>query len=121
MISLFFCRTQTSAEFEYVDVWSSRYTWGDHDPPTEGSFVVIPSTMTILLDVVTPVLKMLLIQGKLSEGGKSFWVIGLSVGLPDPIQLSLMLQTLLHLDMLHNIIEHIHEHSYILFLFMAIV
>ena len=62
--------TQTSADFEYVDVWSSRYTWGDHDPPTAGDFVVIPSTMTILLDTVTPVLKMLLIQGTLSERGK---------------------------------------------------
>ena len=64
--------TQTSADFEYVDVWSSRYTWGDHDPPTAGDFVVIPSTMTILLDTVTPVLKMLLIQGTLYESGKRF-------------------------------------------------
>ena len=72
MISQLFCHTQTSADFEYVDVWSSRYTWGDHDPPTAGDFVVIPSTMTILLDTVTPVLKMLLIQGTLSESGKRF-------------------------------------------------
>ena len=63
MFSLRFCRTQTSADFEYVDVWSSRFTWGGLDPPTEGDFVVIPASMTIILDTVTPVLKMLLIQG----------------------------------------------------------
>ena len=38
---------------------------------------------------------------------------GLSVGLPDPIQLSLMFQTLLHLDMSHNIIDHIHTSTFI--------
>ncbi|KAK2836335.1 hypothetical protein Q7C36_014204 [Tachysurus vachellii] len=51
------------ADFFYIDVWSSRYTWGGQSPPEEGSFAVITKGQTILLDVSTPVLKMLLIQG----------------------------------------------------------
>ncbi|KAL6460366.1 hypothetical protein MHYP_G00303320 [Metynnis hypsauchen] len=51
------------ADFFYIDVWSSRYTWGGESPPEEGTFAVITKGQTILLDVSTPVLKMLLIQG----------------------------------------------------------
>ncbi|XP_071792804.1 fibrocystin-L-like isoform X2 [Asterias amurensis] len=55
--------TQDNADFYYIDVWSSRYTWGSQDPPTEGQFVIVPAGQLLLLDVSTPVLKMLLIQG----------------------------------------------------------
>ncbi|XP_072925977.1 LOW QUALITY PROTEIN: PKHD1 like 1, tandem duplicate 1 [Hemitrygon akajei] len=51
------------ADYYYVDVWSSRYTWGGQSPPEKGSLVVITKGQTILLDQSTPVLKMLLIQG----------------------------------------------------------
>ncbi|XP_078071648.1 PKHD1 like 1, tandem duplicate 1 [Mustelus asterias] len=51
------------AEFNYVDVWSSRYTWGGQSPPEKGSLVVITKGQTILLDQNTPILKMLVIQG----------------------------------------------------------
>ncbi|XP_072530724.1 PKHD1 like 1, tandem duplicate 1 [Salminus brasiliensis] len=51
------------ADFFYIDVWSSRYTWGGESPPEKGTFAVITKGQTILLDVSTPVLKMLLIQG----------------------------------------------------------
>ncbi|XP_051879473.1 PKHD1 like 1, tandem duplicate 1 [Pristis pectinata] len=51
------------ADYHYVDVWSSRYTWGGQSPPEKGSLVVITKGQTILLDQNTPVLKMLLIQG----------------------------------------------------------
>ncbi|MCJ8746157.1 hypothetical protein PDJAM_G00138700 [Pangasius djambal] len=51
------------ADFFYIDVWSSRYTWGGQSPPEAGTFAVITKGQTILLDVSTPVLKMLLIQG----------------------------------------------------------
>lgn len=54
---------QDHADFFYIDVWSSRYTWGGLDPPEKGSFAVITKGQTILLDTSTPVLKMLLIQG----------------------------------------------------------
>ncbi|XP_051699933.2 fibrocystin-L isoform X2 [Oryctolagus cuniculus] len=52
-----------NADFLYVDVWSSNYSWGGETPPEEGSFVVITKGQTILLDQSTPILKMVLIQG----------------------------------------------------------
>nr|XP_055075127.1 fibrocystin-L-like [Misgurnus anguillicaudatus] len=51
------------ADFFYIDVWSSPYTWGGLSPPEKGTFAVITPGQTILLDTSTPVLKMLLIQG----------------------------------------------------------
>ncbi|XP_067833370.1 fibrocystin-L-like [Heptranchias perlo] len=51
------------ADFYYIDVWSSRYTWGGESPPERGSLVVIRKGQMILLDQSTPILKMLLIQG----------------------------------------------------------
>ena len=50
-------------EFWYVDLWSSRFTWGGGPLPEEGDFVVIPRGQTLILDTVTPVLGYLLIQG----------------------------------------------------------
>ena len=55
---------QTSADFQYIDVWSSVYSWGGVRLPEEGDMVVIPETMTVLLDVTTPTIKFLLINGK---------------------------------------------------------
>ncbi|KAJ8273405.1 hypothetical protein GJAV_G00101260 [Gymnothorax javanicus] len=52
-----------NADFFYIDVWSSKYTWGGKSPPEAGTFAVITKDQTILLDTSTPVLKMLLIQG----------------------------------------------------------
>uniref|UniRef100_A0A3P9KTK4 Polycystic kidney and hepatic disease 1 (autosomal recessive)-like 1 n=1 Tax=Oryzias latipes TaxID=8090 RepID=A0A3P9KTK4_ORYLA len=52
-----------TADFFYIDVWSSKFTWGGLSPPEKGSFAVITKGQTILLDTSTPVLKMLLIQG----------------------------------------------------------
>ncbi|KAI3358131.1 hypothetical protein L3Q82_003134 [Scortum barcoo] len=52
-----------NADFFYIDVWSSRFTWGGLSPPEKGSFAVVTKGQTILLDTNTPVLKMLLIQG----------------------------------------------------------
>ncbi|XP_063307204.1 fibrocystin-L-like [Pelobates fuscus] len=53
----------SNADFFYIDVWSSKYTWGGESPPDEGSLAVITQGQTILLDQSTPILKMLLIQG----------------------------------------------------------
>ena len=49
--------------FFYVDLWSSVYTWGGESPPVEGDFVVVPKGQTLALDVHTPILSFLLIQG----------------------------------------------------------
>ncbi|XP_061189118.1 fibrocystin-L-like [Saccostrea echinata] len=54
---------QTNAAFSYLDVWSSPTTWVGGTLPEEGEMVVIQEQQTILLDVSTPVLGMLLIQG----------------------------------------------------------
>ncbi|CAJ1082786.1 fibrocystin-L-like [Xyrichtys novacula] len=54
---------QDNADFFYIDVWSSKYTWGGQSPPEMGSFAIVTKGQTILLDTSTPVLKMLLIQG----------------------------------------------------------
>ncbi|XP_069076732.1 fibrocystin-L-like isoform X2 [Pleurodeles waltl] len=53
------------ADFFYIDVWSSIYTWGGESPPDDGSLAVILKGQTVLLDENTAVLKMLVIQGTL--------------------------------------------------------
>ncbi|XP_067950539.1 fibrocystin-L-like [Watersipora subatra] len=52
-----------NSDYWYIDVWSSTATWGNGPLPTEGDLVVIPDGQTLLLDMDTPVLAMLLIQG----------------------------------------------------------
>lgn len=52
-------------KFLYADRWSSSTTWGGEVPPKEGETVQIPVGMTILLDVPTPELMLLLIEGAL--------------------------------------------------------
>lgn len=54
---------QDKADFYYVDVWSSRFTWGGLSPPGKGGFAVVTKGQTVVLDTSTEVLKMLLIQG----------------------------------------------------------
>ena len=51
--------------FDYVDKWSSPYTWGGQPPPLEGETVYIRSGETIFLDTDTPVLNLILIEGSL--------------------------------------------------------
>ncbi|XP_048575327.1 fibrocystin-L-like isoform X2 [Nematostella vectensis] len=53
----------TAAGFWYVDVWSSPYSWGGGPIPGLGAFVIIKKGQTMLIDIDTAVLKMLLIQG----------------------------------------------------------
>ena len=53
----------SDVEFWYVDLWSSPFTWQDGIIPTAGDFVVVPKGQTLVLDVVTPVLAYILIQG----------------------------------------------------------
>ena len=57
--------TQDRADFQYIDVWSSPYTWGYKPPPGKGDAVVIPKGQTILLDMDTPVFSILVIRGEL--------------------------------------------------------
>ena len=57
--------TQDHADFWYIDVWSSPYTWGYKNPPGKGEGVQILKGQTILLDEDTPVLTILIIRGEL--------------------------------------------------------
>jgi len=54
-----------TASFRYLDRWSALTTWRFQEPPVEGDFVQIPQGQAVLLDVDTPVLSFLLIQGLL--------------------------------------------------------
>ncbi|VDH99664.1 Hypothetical predicted protein, partial [Mytilus galloprovincialis] len=51
------------AKFQYVDLWSSPWTWGGNPPPGDGTLVVIKKGQTVVLDQNTASLKALLIQG----------------------------------------------------------
>ena len=57
--------TQGHADFQYIDLWSSPYTWGYKNPPGKGDLVDILKGQTILLDVDTPVFSVLVIRGEL--------------------------------------------------------
>ncbi|XP_071944841.1 fibrocystin-L-like [Antedon mediterranea] len=55
--------TQKNADYFYIDVWSSIWSWEGKHPPIAGQFVLVPAGQTLLLDIDTPILAMLLIQG----------------------------------------------------------
>ncbi|CAF4979579.1 unnamed protein product, partial [Rotaria socialis] len=51
-----------SAQFQYIDLWSSPWTWGGNSPPEEGTIVSIDSGKTVYFDTTTPILKALIID-----------------------------------------------------------
>ncbi|CAF3595884.1 unnamed protein product [Rotaria sordida] len=51
-----------SVYFQYIDLWSSPWTWGGDEPPEAGTLVVIENQETIYLDIETPILKVLVID-----------------------------------------------------------
>lgn len=53
------------ARYSYIDLWSSRFTWGGQDPPREGESVHIRAGQTVYFDTNTPVLNLVLIEGAL--------------------------------------------------------
>jgi len=56
--------TASASVFSYVDAWSSEATWGNQPIPAAGEMVVIPKGKVIVLDVSTPILDMILIDGR---------------------------------------------------------
>jgi len=52
-------------EYLYIDRWSSPLTWGGESPPGAGMMVSIPKGKNILMDVSTPVLSTVIVEGKL--------------------------------------------------------
>ena len=55
--------TPGSDSFQYVDRWSSVWTWGGGPVPQEGEFIVLEKGQNIVLDVSTPRLSFLLLNG----------------------------------------------------------
>lgn len=51
--------------FEYIDLWSSQFTWGGEDLPALGDSVYIKTGQTVFLDISPPELNLLLIEGAL--------------------------------------------------------
>jgi len=49
-------------QFQYVNLWSSRWTWGGDDPPEADTIVSITNGVTIFLDVSPPSLKALVLD-----------------------------------------------------------
>ena len=54
-----------SAVYLYIDRWSALTTWLNQEPPVAGDLVWVPEGQVIMLDVNTPVLSALLIEGSL--------------------------------------------------------
>ena len=54
-----------SVEYLYLDKWSALTSWKNQEPPVDGDVVWIPDGQVILLDVSTPKLAFLLIEGSL--------------------------------------------------------
>jgi hypothetical protein len=44
-------------------LWSSKFTWGGNDPPSEGEVALIGRGQTVYFDTETPILKGIIIQG----------------------------------------------------------
>ena len=59
----------SSSLFEYVDLWSSRTSWGGRDPPVAGDSVSIPTGRRIVLDVSPPPLERCGQTGACGGGG----------------------------------------------------
>lgn len=51
--------------YSYIDRWSDPKTWGGESPPREGDSVYIPFGQNVLLDVSTPILYSVIIEGTL--------------------------------------------------------
>ena len=57
---------ETQVWFQYIDRWSSPYTWGEDGVlPKEGDSVLIQKGQIVFLDTDTPVLNLILIEGEL--------------------------------------------------------
>jgi hypothetical protein len=54
-----------SIGYDYIDLWSSKTTWGGNDPPSAGDFAAISAGQIVVLDVSPPPLALITIQGKL--------------------------------------------------------
>lgn len=54
-----------SDKFLYMDRWSEQSTWGGEAIPREGDSVYVPVGMTLLVDMSTPLLDTIIVEGKI--------------------------------------------------------
>ncbi|CAF1015901.1 unnamed protein product [Rotaria sp. Silwood1] len=51
-----------SVLYQYIDLWSSPWTWGGDIPPEAGTIVSIENGKTVYFDTITPILKAVIID-----------------------------------------------------------
>eukprot|EP00397_Hematodinium_sp_SG-2012_P000012 GEMP01000012.1.p1 GENE.GEMP01000012.1~~GEMP01000012.1.p1 ORF type:complete len:4962 (-),score=849.24 GEMP01000012.1:1054-15939(-) len=51
--------------FRYLDKWSDARTWSGYNPPIDGDLVHVPYGQALLVDVSTPILYVLIVEGLL--------------------------------------------------------
>ncbi|CAF3954248.1 unnamed protein product [Rotaria sp. Silwood2] len=51
-----------SVLYQYIDLWSSPWTWGGDTPPEAGTIVSIENGKTVHFDTITPILKAVIID-----------------------------------------------------------
>lgn len=51
-----------SVVYQYIDLWSSPWTWGGSSPPEQGTIVAIENGKTVYFDTTTPILKAVIID-----------------------------------------------------------
>ena len=50
--------------FRFANLWSSQFTWGiSGKMPAAGNTVIVPEGQSVVLDMDTPILKMLHVNG----------------------------------------------------------
>jgi hypothetical protein len=54
-----------SSKYLYIDRWSALTSWKNQEPPIAGDLVWVPEGQVIMLDVNTPVLNSVLVEGSL--------------------------------------------------------
>ncbi|KIZ07926.1 hypothetical protein MNEG_0043 [Monoraphidium neglectum] len=61
----------TEVSFNWFELWSSPATWRGRDPPAASNHVTIPAGRRVVLDVSTPVLGSLVLEGALEFDGSA--------------------------------------------------
>ena len=57
--------SNTQIWYQYIDRWSSIYTWGGESLPSEGDSVLIQQGQILFLDIDTPILNLIVVEGEL--------------------------------------------------------
>ena len=58
-------KNELNGTWSYIDLWSSRTSWGGNHPPIHGDSVVVPPNVHLMMDVSPPALVMMTVYGTL--------------------------------------------------------